>query len=327
MANLDLVNFEDIFSAVARQVKGDTADTETLNKIKESINRRYREIASRKKWKWLIENRRALRLRQRYNTGTISLTNGQRIITGVGTTFTATHRRWWIKPTGDNPSYRVIAVPSATSILINTEHTEATLTGAAYTLYQSEVALPPDLEDIDDVRIDGQTYSVEPRGPAFLNMLKQRYSTMTGKPKYYSIDDQMYFSSPPLGQFILGFDFLGEVLTKAMSVFPHIPDQDYTIHLRYKRKITALVANADIPLIPEEHRHVLFDYVMSDWYFANRQDTTGRYYQGLGDKVMEEMEARYLDTDDYLQFKPMKTRSHSDRYLQRHSESYFDSSD
>lgn len=323
MPNLDLINFEDIYTAALRRVKGDSNDTETINKIREIINTRYRQICSKKKWRFLRVTNRSLVLPIKYTTGTISITSGSRTVTGVGTTWTQTHRNWWIKPNGVDRSYRVITVLSTTQLIIAAPHTSATITGAGYKLYQSELALFPDLEDIDDVRIEGRTTSIKPVGAAVINQLRQRFHDREGRPDYYTIEGQALFEGPVLGQFILGYDFLGQGNTRAISFFPHIPDQNYTIQIPYKRSVSTLVNATDISLIPIEHRSVLLNYALSDWYASNDSQMAA-YYQRLGDADLNEMTSRYLDTDDIIRLKPAPTRQYPHSYLLHHSSTYFD---
>ena len=320
----ELQTFGDIRNAAIARVKGDSADTPTVDFFSESINTRYRTICSRKKWKFLRVTNRSLRLPIRYNTGTIAWTNGQRTITGTGTVWTGDHRHWWIKPNSTNNSYRVITVTSATSVTVDSPIVEATATGQGYQLYQSELALFPDLEDVDDIRIDGRPWLVRPVGPTEINSLRQKYSNREGAPEVYTIEGESVFSGTLLAQFILGYDFLGTGLSRAIHFWPQIPDANYTIHIPYKRRVSTLSLAADIPLIPIEHRHVLLYFALSDWYMKDRQDQTGRYYESLAKDELREMETKYLDTDDVLQFNAPNPNKYHHSYLLRHSEYYFD---
>lgn len=320
-----LKTFGDIIDSVLAEMKGSDQDSETLNKIKRSINRRYTEIASKKKWKWLRESRRSLKVSEKYTAGTISLASNSKIVTGIGTSFIGGHKYWFLKPVGPYPAYRVISVISGTSLLLASNHTGTTITNGTYILYQSEIPLPPDCEDLDDIRLETQVFCLVPRGPRAINELRQRNPEMQGSPRFYSIDGTAEYSGPPLGEFILGFDFLGTVKSKALQIFPSIPDKDYTLPIVYKLKVKELVELTDSPLIPIEHRSVLFYSVLSDWHFSNAQDTTGAYYQNLYKSELKEMEGKYADTDDCIEMKPMKL-FRGNRYF-RYSNSRFDRGD
>ncbi|KAB2842318.1 hypothetical protein F9K50_02285, partial [bacterium] len=163
MPNLDLVTFEDIYTDILRLVKGDVEDQESLDRVKASINARYRNIASKKKWKWLRETRRSLRLRGEYTTGLVSLTNESVIVAGSSSpNWTDAFQQWWLAPKGLDQNYRVISAPSATQLLLASPYLGANIVNGQYSLFQSEVALFPDLDDIDDMRIEGTRWAIEP---------------------------------------------------------------------------------------------------------------------------------------------------------------------
>lgn len=323
MANFDLVTFEDIYTNALRRVKGDINDSESIDKIKEIINTRYRQICNRKKWSFLRTDR-SLFLPQKYTTGTMSLPANSRIVTGVGTAWTNTFKGAWFLANGSNISRRIVSVISPTQIILSSGNTEnAFVAPSQYTIYQSELALFPNLEAIDDVRIDGRVWQVKPKGPGLINMMRQRHPTLTGRPWYYSIDGKRDYAGPVLGQFLMGYDFMGASSQQAISFFPAIPDQNYNVTIYYKLQITALVQPNDVPLLPIEHRCILFYYTLSDWYASN-DNQMATYYQRLGDAEFEEMISKYVDTDDVLQYQPQALGIYRRSWMMRHSSTYFD---
>lgn len=323
MANQDLITFEDLYTALIVRVKADPEDAETLTKVKEIINTRYRKICSRKKWRFLRQTDRSLTLPKKITTGTVSLTAGSRVVTGTGTNFLGSNRGWFLKPVGQDNAYRVVSVSSTTSLLLASPHTGADITAGAYKLYQAELALFPDLEDIDDVRIDGFVTPIRPTGAGQISMWRQRFPDMEGRPKYYTIEGQATFEGPILSEFVLGYDFLGSGTVRAISFFPSIPDRDYTLHVPYKLKVPTLVSPSEEPLIPINHRQCLLHYALSDWYASNDSQMAG-YYQRLADIDFNDLMSKFLDTDDVLRFTPRETRHYSHNYLMRHSSQYFD---
>lgn len=324
MANFDLVTFEDLYTNALRRVKGDINDTESFDKIKEILNTRYRQICNRKKWKFLRTDR-SLFLPIKYTTGTISFPAGSRIVTGVGTGWSTTANRFsWFLANGSNISYRVVSVTSPTQLILTSANVENSFAaGTQYTLYTAELPLFPDLEEIDDVRIDGRVWQVKPKGPGVINMLRQQRPTMTGRPLFYSREGKLNYSGPVLGQNLLGYDFLGTTPQQGISFFPAIPDQNYNITIYYKLRVTAMVAPTDVPLIPIEYRSVLLYYALSDWYASN-DNQMAAYYQRLGDSEFKEMMSKYVDTDDVLHYKPQGIGEYRRSWLLRHSSTYFD---
>lgn len=322
MANLDLITFEDLYLNLLRRVKGDPNDSESLDKTKEILNTRYRQICNRKKWKFLRTDR-AIQIPIPYTTGTMTFPTQSRLVTGIGTSWNSSMIGSWFLPTGSNISYRVVGVFSTTSLMVNTVNSENTFTAAPYTLYKAELGLFPNLEDIDDVRIDGKRWPVEPVGPGEINRLRQQFPTAKGRPLRYSKEGKFAYSGPVMGQFLMGYDFMGTTLQQGISYYPAIPDQNYTLTVYYKLKVNAMVLPTDQPLIPVEYRTVLFYYGLSDWYASN-DSAMSAYYQKLGDAEFNEMMTKYVDTDDVLRFKTRSTLYSSKSYLLRHSSTYFD---
>ena len=325
MANLDLVTFEDLYVNSLRRVKGDPEDSESLQKIKEMLNTRYRKICSRKKWKFLRVDR-SFKLPKKYTTGTVTFTSGSRVVNGTGTAWDSSHEGSWLIVNGSMISYRIISVISATQVIVSSENSENTFTLVQYRIYKAEMALWPNLEDIDDIRIDGNPRSCQPTGPAMINQYRQRFPGREGKPRWYTIDGKKKYYGPVLGMFLLGYDFLGSTLQKAISFFPAIQDKDYTIQVYYKLRLTAMVAPTDEPLIPIEHRSVLMFYVLSDWY-ASSDNQMAAYYEKLGDKEFADMMSHYLDTDDCIRFRPRPSMTRANTWLSTHSSNYFDTED
>jgi hypothetical protein len=82
-----------------------------------------------------------------YTTGTVSATNGNKTITGAGTTFTAAMVGRWIQLTDDKNWYRIAAFTSTTSITLEQTFQGTTATGAAYTIGEAS-ELPEDYQEI-----------------------------------------------------------------------------------------------------------------------------------------------------------------------------------
>ena len=320
----ELATFEDLYGAIIARVKADPADSATLASVKEMLNTRYREICARKKWKWLRDDSMALYLNDTYTTGTATATNGSPIVTGTGTSWTEDMKGWFFRPTGAKNNYRVTAVQGTTSLHLNGPYVETTATDSTYKLVQAMIPLPPDAEDVDDMRIDGQPCPLTNIGPARMNYLRQTRPTMSGYPLAYTIEGTTTYYGPILGEFLLGHDFLTGATTKSVHFFPMEPDQEYRIHLVYKRTAPPLSLDTDVPLIPIEYRHVLFFLVLADWSMRNDNEQEGKYYESLGKDKLKEMQVKYVDTDDVLQFATQMRQQKSSAWLRQHSDLFFD---
>ena len=325
MPTYDLITFEDIYAAVFNQTKGDSTDPETFQKVLTSIQLHYRQVCSKKRWKFLRVTNRSFRLPGAVTTGLVNLVSNSKTIQGVGTSFSKAHRNWWILPNGQQTSYRVINVdPVTQTLILNTTFNGASTANSAYKLFMSEIPLWPDMDEVQEWRIEGKPWFIKPKGPAYINAMRQRCPTISGPPRIYSLEGIGWFQGPLLGQFILGFDFLGQGNVKCMSIFPHIPDIDYTCHIPYKKIVTPLVNPKDEPLIPPEHRIILYYLALSDWYAGNKDETQMNYYQNLGKDEMKAMMGKYIDTEDLMRLIPTPTRRRNTDWLTHHSGTYFD---
>lgn len=305
--NTLLVTYGDIIDAVVLQSKIDPNDENSVNEVKAAINRRNLLISSRKKWRWLIEDRRSLVMPATYTTGTVTFNANSRLVTGNGTNFRPDMVGWWFLPTGSNYSYRVVSYTNPNQIVVDSPNVQPTFAaGSGYNLYQAELGLFPDLEEINEVRVDGRQWVLKAIGPSDMNDMRKNNMLLTGCPRYYSMTTPVHFKSVPLGQFVLGFDFLGgrNLKVPAISLYPAIPDQQYLLRFMYKKKIKQLVKRSDVPAIPVEYRNILFFYTLSEWYQNNGQENKAAYYEQLGDRELKELESKYVDTDGPVQLRP-----------------------
>jgi len=96
-----------------------------------------------------------------------------------------------------------------------------------------------------------------------------------------TINGYKAYQGPKLGQFILGHDYLGgnDRNDLQMSIFPFVPDEDFTLHMQYQIKIQPLNNDSDEPLIPVEKRHILVYGALADMYLRERVDDTAQLWE------------------------------------------------
>jgi hypothetical protein len=73
-----------------------------------------------------------------YSTGTVSITNGGVTVTGVGTTWNATHKGLFFEVTNgtDGNQYEIIAIPNSTTLTLKTPYVGPSVSGGTYILQQ-----------------------------------------------------------------------------------------------------------------------------------------------------------------------------------------------
>ena len=118
-------------------------DTATLTAIDGFVNQRYLNVSTETKWRWLKE-KRDIKIVTSYTTGTVAVTNDSREVTGTSTTFTEEMEGRFIKISGDDQYYLIVARISDTIIQLSERVIRTTTTGLSYEIFQGEYGLWPD---------------------------------------------------------------------------------------------------------------------------------------------------------------------------------------
>ena len=110
----------------------------------------------------------ALELVAPVTTGTVAITNGDKTVTGTGTTFTLAMVGRKIRIAGDNTFYRIASFTSTTSIELENNFLEDTVTTATFSIFKDEYRLPPDLDKYKVLRqVSQQTSLIDIEPTAF----------------------------------------------------------------------------------------------------------------------------------------------------------------
>jgi len=291
--------FKDIRQAVLRRVQGDEEDTETTTLIDGVINERYLRLATDWKWRWL-QAERDLRIPSKYTTGTLTATGDSRSLVGSSTVWVDAMEGRYIKIEGEQTVHRIIAVNSNTTIELAERIERATASSLTYILFQADFGLFPDLEQVDEIWhehiISGRL--VKPIGPREYSEQAARFPIAEGKARFYTRYGFKSYEAVPIGQFLMGYDFIGQTDQYKLSTWPRVPDEDYTIHIRYTKKITALNLDGDEPLMPKSDRWVLVYGALADFYDSRGNETSSRYWNTEFNRAMKKMKADIDDSDD-----------------------------
>jgi len=305
-----LNTFGDIKTAILGRIKANATDTNTVDRISEMINTRYQDITKQKKWTFTRSSNRMLKIPAKVTTGTVTFTEGSRIVTGVGTAFSDLHVGWQITPNAGPSSYLVVAVESDTELVLATEYTDSTASNTEYILFANKIPLFPDLLEIETIRVDNSYTIKEPVGPIQIEEMCQRQPFFQGCFKYFTLDGTNTFFGAKLGEFVLGYDFLGKTPTICMSIYPQVSDKNYSCHISYKINVPALEQDDDKPVIPLPDRNIILFGVLADWYMTNGNAQTGSYYDQKYKEKLAEMESKYVITDNRLTLVPRSVRQY-----------------
>jgi len=293
------VTLANIREAVRERGKVDESDTFILDSIDSFINQRYLNIATEQKWRWLIEQR-DIKIEDAYTTGTVDVTNDSRTLTGTATAWTTNMVGRHLTIAGDDTIYEVISRPSATSIQLSERVQRATGTGLAYNMFQSEYGLWPDLDYIDEVWHDSRPreVTVKPLGYSEYIQKSALDPNRSGKADFYTKEGVAPYEGVPIGEFVIGHDFIGQPDSYKLALYPLIADADYVLHVTYVRRVDPLINDSDEPLIPKMDRWILVYGALADFYDQQGNETSMQFWNNEFDKGLKRMMRDYHDTDD-----------------------------
>ena len=303
MTEIKIKTFLEMQDEVIRRERQDTDNDDVRDLIKGFINARYQEVSGETKWRWKRVPR-ILKVINKYTTGTVAVTNNNRLFTFTGSTLTSTMKHRRIKIDGDQESYRIIAVDtSAGTAIIDNFYIGDTDTGLSFTIFKDDYGLAPDVEDIDDVTNHYSNFSIVRKSPEFIQEKFNKNPDAEGRPRFITVDGTMNYEGVALGSgsFVLGEDFLGVPLSVKAKVFPAIADQDYSVPYVAVKRIVPLDADDDEPLMSVDDRIVLVFGALADLTATLKDATQQAYWERRYEGKLKQMLTDNQETDDQLQ--------------------------
>lgn len=149
MKNLDLL--KEVAALGGYVIVGPSQQTvDNKERAQRRVNTVRSDVASRYAGRWASAYKEGwLPLVPVYGVGTVTLTQNSRIITGVGTVWTADMvGRKFLGP--DSAYYKIIAFSSTTSLTLSEPYQGSTTSGGSYQIWKDEYVLYPDAFSIID---------------------------------------------------------------------------------------------------------------------------------------------------------------------------------
>lgn len=178
-----IVTFSELINEVVRGLglDSDTIETRTLDSVKLRINEAQDTIFYDSDWEW---RKRSFYMTTRapYETGTISVTQNSRTITGSGTTWTDSMKIGYILIS--SKLYKIQSVDSTTSIKLEAPYDETTTSGLSYKIIFPEYPLNHEISSVVAVR--GHGFDVETKTRQRL----QLPATSVGEPTECAMHDR-----------------------------------------------------------------------------------------------------------------------------------------
>lgn len=237
-----LIDYEDIYTAIAEKIKIPLTDGVTIGRIKRDINMVYlNEVIPFKPraWWWLEKNQNVATF-EKVDAGTVTVTEDSATIT-FSTAPTISLTGYYIKLAGFPDVLKISAhTASATTATLESTWINDSSSGASYKAWKDFYAMDADMKEITLVTHDRRSVPLDAVNNARFTEIRARMPEYESFPEVYNTGD---------------FDSDG---SRIIRWFPACSDSRVHLHIKGVQEATALSADSDEPLMPVEDRIVLY---------------------------------------------------------------------
>lgn len=303
----DIRTFLDIENAVIDRAKLEGSSAEVRRQVREKINTTYTKIAYEHFYTWSGENMSFL-LPKKYATGTLTLTQGSDIVTGVGSTWNENdHLYMKMHIMGQAAPCKIIRVASATEITLDKPWLDPSASTIGYEIYQDEFGLPPDCQAVRKIIVPGKFCRRQPVpcGPTEIDTYRARKPYAGGSIERYTVWGNFWYKSKTWATFNIGTDFWETPFTErgtnlGLQVWPGVRNEDIWASIRYTKVMYPMSADTDEPFIPFYNRAVLVWGTLVDHFAQNRDPTMVSLWNSKFKEEHTKMAAEIETYDDEL---------------------------
>ena len=302
MAAYKLTDFNDIYTAITEELKLQSSDTTSLNRIKRAINMIYLdEVVPRTRWYWLYGHTK-VRHALYYASGTCSVTpNSTTVTLSVAPTSTVGESGSFVGYNFSLDSKSEIYTISAhtalsTTITLSTAYNDDLNATASYKIWKSDLALPTDLRETIEVTHDHMSQPMEGKGIQELRKLATESPKTESRPYYYCTHDYNDDTAEE------------DTRYRLLRVYPAISQYTTILNVDYMKEATALDVAGDEPLMPVEDRIVLYYGALSIlWSSIGRNPEEAARNKALFDDKLARMLGKIQDSMDKPRVEPEST--------------------
>ena len=147
---------EHVFKGMGVDTEQVSADVEST--VESRINQIQDDIFFHKPWEWR-KRKFFFTTRPPYSTGTVSITQGSRTVTGSGTTWTDSMKLGYLKI--NNISYKIDKIVSTTSLKLKGAFPQTTVSANAYEIVFPDYSLSPYISSILSLKIEHSEVSLK----------------------------------------------------------------------------------------------------------------------------------------------------------------------
>lgn len=303
MAAYKLTDFSDIYNAVLEELKVQSSDTTSLNRIKRMVNMIYLdEVVPASRWFWLY-GKTSVYHKSAYYSGTVSVTpNSAAITLSVAPTSaegaSGSFLNYQFSVDGTNEIYTISAHTAlSTSITLDRAYNGVLAATANFKIWKEYINLPTDLRETVEVWHDHSTVPLEAKGLQEFRRIVTEQPKAELRPYYYCTYD---YVDPSMND--------GETESdryRVMKLHPAISIYNTSLHIDYIKEATPLDVAGDEPLMPIEDRIVLFYGALSlAWGSIGRNPEEAARNRALFDNKLARMMGKVQDSMDKPRIEP-----------------------
>lgn len=292
----ELKDFKDIQDFVMEELKYQSGDTTSRNRIKRDINAVYlNEVVPKKRWFWL-NGHTSVKHEAYYYAGTASVTPDSAAVT-LSTAPSDSKLNDLFAVDGFSEIYSISAHTAATTAVTLDSEYQGTLAATAnFKIWNDTIALPVDCRETVEVFHNFSNRPLKPVGLQEFRRLVASNPRQVGRPEYYCVYD---FFDPSSGDAETEVDRY-----RVMKVWPSVSEYTTTIQVDYVKDVTALDLDGDEPLMPISDRIVLAYGALARAWKRERNPTAAQDNEGYFGGKLSEMMGRHEDSRDTPQFVP-----------------------
>jgi hypothetical protein len=190
MAIYQLKTFADIIASAMEELKLQSGDVVSKNRIKRNINTVYQEeVAPAAHWKWLTKSLNVT-VDPYLSTGTVDVTEGSRLVSL--TDAPAFNRKGFLfSINGQREVYRIADHDFGTGVTLEVPYTGETATGLSYKIWSDRVVLPADCQGLSSVTSPYQEDPLTEVGPIEFERYVAQNPKLEGRPAIISLGDKV----------------------------------------------------------------------------------------------------------------------------------------
>lgn len=253
MSAIKLIDYSDLVRAIRNELKIQSTDTESLNRIKQTINMVYQdEVIPFKRWWWLLGSVDVQTI-PFIGNGTADMTPTSAAITlSVAPSVTlGSFVGYYFSVDNYSEVYTIDShTAGSTSLTISKPYTGPLNATASYKIWTDKLALPTDLRESVEIRHDHFRSTMTGLGFQELRRVITASPKAEGRPTYFNVTD---YKDPSISD--------GEHESdryRILQIYPSVFSSTVTMHVDYVKEAPWLDDDSDEPVLPLEDRIVLY---------------------------------------------------------------------